>query len=71
MENEDKIKTLYSENRHLYDEHMILSRKMEEIKVQINENVNKIQQLCKHVYEPEVVYGERTSYICTKCGHYR
>ena len=43
---------------------------MEEIKVQINENVNKIQQLCKHAYEPEVVYGERTSYICTKCGLY-
>ena len=71
MENEDKIKTLTSENRHLYNESMILSRKMEEIKVQINENVHKIQQLCHHVYVSEVVYGERTNYICSKCGHYR
>ena len=43
---------------------------MEEIKVQINENVNKIQQLCKHAYEPEVVYGERTSPLSTKCGQH-
>ena len=71
MENEDKIKTLTSENRHLYNEHMIFSHKMEEIKEQINENVHKIQQLCMHVYVPEVVYGERTTYICSKCGHYR
>ena len=71
MENEDTIKTLTSENRDLYNERTILSRKMEEIKVQINENVHKIQQLCHHVYVPEVVYGERTNYICSKCGHYR
>jgi len=71
MENEDTIKALNSENRHLYNERMILSRKMEEIKAHINENVHKIQQLCMHVYVPEVVYGERTTYICSKCGYYR
>ena len=46
----------------------ILERHIQKLKAEIITNNKAISELCDHTYERVCVYGERTKYVCTKCG---
>ena len=48
-----------------------LETEVNKLKEEINNTNNKIQKICEHDWERIIVYGERTSYECIKCGLYR
>ena len=69
-ENKQLIIEIKNQNKKIYLE----IEKLEEMKKllihKIQENEKKIQDSCSHEWEREVVYGERTQYVCIHCGLY-
>lgn len=69
--NKRLLDSYYKENKikkiKLYE----LEAKVNKLKEEINNTDKKIQKVCEHNWERTIVYGERTSYECLKCGLYR
>jgi len=69
-ENKQSIIDIRNQNKKIYLEIGKLEE-MKKILIQkIEANKKKIQDSCEHVWEGNVVYGERTQYICIHCGLY-
>ena len=67
---ENTIIFLNGNNQILYNEIFNLKKLIKQKEEIIKKNDEKIQQLCIHDYERDVVYGERTRYCCKKCNHW-